>query len=93
MGIERPRGDPAMLDANLTTAIWGAISVYGVLAGLLISRADQNYQTYKEEGTFVAYNRARTWALTTASLPLLAFVTVLGMSLVGILEKNGAPFS
>ena len=82
-----------MLDANLTTAIWGAISVYGVLAGLLISRADQNYQTYKEEGTFVAYNRARTWALTTASLPLLAFVTVLGMSLVGILEKNGAPFS
>ena len=82
-----------MLDANLTTAIWGAVSVYGVLAGLLISRADQNYQTYREEHTFHAYKRARTWAWTTGSLPLLAFVTVFGMSLVGIFEKNGVPFT
>jgi VHL beta domain len=82
-----------MLDANLTTAIWGAVSVYGFLAGLLISRADQNYQTYKSEGSFLAYKRAMTWAVVTASLPVLGFVTVLGMSLVGILEKNGVPFS
>ena len=81
-------GGRLLLDANLVVALWGAISLFGVLVALLIPRTDQNYQTFLELGSPEAYQRARTWALVTRSVPLLAFCEVLGISLVGLLPKD-----
>jgi hypothetical protein len=78
-----------VLDQNLVTALWGAIALYGVLAALLIPRADQNYQIFLDKGTPGPYKRARYWARVTLAVPLLSLVTVLVISLIAIRLKNG----
>jgi hypothetical protein len=82
-----------VLDANFVTALWGAIALYGVLAALLVPRADQNYQTFLDKGTPGAYKRAKHWARVTLAVPLLSLVTVLIISLIAIRLKNGVSLS
>jgi hypothetical protein len=78
-----------MLDPNLVTAVWGIAALYGVVTGLLITRADQIYQAYLENGTPVSHQRARTWAMTTLVLPVIALVTIIALSLIAIFGRGG----
>src|SRR5215469_8899598 len=73
-------GGRLLLDANLVVALWGAISLFGVLVALLIPRTDQNYQTFLDVGSPEAYQRARTWAFVTRSVPLLSKYLTLSMN-------------
>jgi hypothetical protein len=78
-----------MLDSNLVAAVWGIAALYGVVVALLIPRTDQIYQAYIEAGTDVSHQRARIWARTTRLIPVIALLTVMGLSLVAIFGKNG----
>jgi hypothetical protein len=78
-----------MLDANLVAATWGIAALYGVLVSILIIRTDQIYQAYIERGSELFYQRAKTWAWTTRLIPVVAFVTIMGLSLIAIFGSNG----
>jgi VHL beta domain len=82
-----------MLDANLVAAVWGAIALYGVLASLITPRTDTNYRTFLKEGTEETYKAAKYWTRVTISIPLVALLTVLAVSLIAILQKNGVPLT
>jgi hypothetical protein len=80
-----------MLDPNLVAAVWGTAALYGVLVSILIIRTDQIYQEYMKTGSELFYHRAKTWVWTTRLIPAVAFVTILGLSLIAIFGPNSVP--